>query len=99
MGKPVAREVVVLPFPQTDLQPGKRRPALVVEQSVILYIAAKITLICGGIAEDLDGDPRISLLIGARRLGFVIGSQARKWSRDSDQPYANSRSVAGRLRS
>lgn len=30
MGKPVAGEVVVLPFPQTNLQPGKRRPALVV---------------------------------------------------------------------
>jgi mRNA interferase MazF len=30
VGKPVAGEVVVLPFPQTDLQAGKRRPALVV---------------------------------------------------------------------
>jgi mRNA interferase MazF len=30
MGKPVVGEVVVLPFPQTDLQQGKRRPALVV---------------------------------------------------------------------
>jgi len=30
MGKPVVGEVVVLPFPQTDLQPGKRRPALVI---------------------------------------------------------------------
>jgi mRNA interferase MazF len=30
MGKPLIGEVVVLPFPQTDLQPGKRRPALVV---------------------------------------------------------------------
>lgn len=30
MGKPVAGDVVVLPFPQTDLQAGKRRPALVV---------------------------------------------------------------------
>lgn len=29
MGKPVAGDVVVLPFPQTNLQPGKRRPALV----------------------------------------------------------------------
>jgi hypothetical protein len=28
MGKPVAGEVVVLPFPQTNLQSGKRRPAL-----------------------------------------------------------------------
>ncbi len=31
MGKPVTDEVVVLPFPQTDLEAGKRRPALVVE--------------------------------------------------------------------
>jgi mRNA interferase MazF len=30
MGKPVAGEVIVLPFPQTNLQSGKRRPALVV---------------------------------------------------------------------
>jgi mRNA interferase MazF len=30
VGKPVVGEVVVLPFPQTDLQMGKRRPALVV---------------------------------------------------------------------
>ena len=29
MGKPVAGEVVVIPFPQTDLALGKRRPALV----------------------------------------------------------------------
>ncbi|MEI7939259.1 MAG: type II toxin-antitoxin system PemK/MazF family toxin [Verrucomicrobiota bacterium] len=30
MGKPVAGEVVVFPLPQTNLQSGKRRPALVV---------------------------------------------------------------------
>ena len=30
MEKPVIGEVVVLPFPQTDLKVGKRRPALVV---------------------------------------------------------------------
>jgi mRNA interferase MazF len=30
MGKPVIGEVVVLPFPQTDLQAGKRRSVLVV---------------------------------------------------------------------
>ncbi len=30
MVKPVVGEAVVLPFPQTNLQPGKRRPALVV---------------------------------------------------------------------
>jgi mRNA interferase MazF len=30
MVKPVIGEVVVLPFPQTDLQAGKRHPALVV---------------------------------------------------------------------
>lgn len=29
MGKPVAGEVVVISFPQTDLKVGKRRPALV----------------------------------------------------------------------
>jgi hypothetical protein len=33
MGKPVVGEVVVLLFPQTDLQAGKRRPALVVANS------------------------------------------------------------------
>ena len=30
MGEPLVGEVVVLPFPQTNLQAGKRRPALVV---------------------------------------------------------------------
>jgi mRNA interferase MazF len=29
VAKPVAGDVVVLPFPQTDLRAGKRRPALV----------------------------------------------------------------------
>src|SRR6478672_2140019 len=29
MGKPIAGEVVVVPFPQTDLKAGKPRPALV----------------------------------------------------------------------
>ena len=29
MGKPVVGEVVVIPFPQTDLKAGKRRPAVV----------------------------------------------------------------------
>jgi mRNA interferase MazF len=30
MGKPVVGEVVIFPFPQSNLQSGKRRPALVV---------------------------------------------------------------------
>ncbi len=30
MGKPVAGEVVIIPFPQTNLVVGKRRPALVI---------------------------------------------------------------------
>jgi mRNA interferase MazF len=29
VGKPVAGEIVIIPFPQTDLQVGKRRPAFV----------------------------------------------------------------------
>ena len=28
MGKPVAGDVDIVPFPQTDLKPGKNRPAL-----------------------------------------------------------------------
>lgn len=28
MGKPVAGDVVIVPFPRTDLTPGKLRPAL-----------------------------------------------------------------------
>lgn len=28
MGKPIAGDVVIIPFPQTDLKPGKPRPAL-----------------------------------------------------------------------
>ena len=34
MGKPIIGEVVVLPFPQTNLQAGKRRPAFVVADLV-----------------------------------------------------------------
>jgi len=30
MARPVAGEIVILPFPQTNLNPGKRRPALVI---------------------------------------------------------------------
>ncbi len=32
MGKPVVGDIVILPFPQTNLQAGKRRPALVVAE-------------------------------------------------------------------
>jgi mRNA interferase MazF len=32
VGKPVVGEIVVLPFPQSNLQLGKRRPALVVAE-------------------------------------------------------------------
>jgi mRNA-degrading endonuclease toxin of MazEF toxin-antitoxin module len=32
VGKPVAGEIVIIPFPQTDLAAGKRRPALVVAE-------------------------------------------------------------------
>jgi len=34
MGKPVVGEVVVFPFPKTDLRSGRRRPALVVADLV-----------------------------------------------------------------
>jgi len=34
MGKPLVGDVVVLPFPQTDLQSGKRRPDLAVADLV-----------------------------------------------------------------
>ena len=42
MGKPVIGKVVVLPFPHTDLQVGKRRPALVVADLIVVYTAAKV---------------------------------------------------------
>lgn len=46
MGKPVIGEVVVLPFPQTHLQAGKRRPALVVADlagdDLMLYTVGKL---------------------------------------------------------
>lgn len=41
MGKPVVGEVVVLSFPQTNLQAGKRRPALVVAE-----LAGKDLILC-----------------------------------------------------
>jgi len=46
MEKPVIGEVVVIPFPHTDLVPGKRRPALVVadlsgEDLILCQITSK----------------------------------------------------------
>ena len=46
MGKPVVGEVVVLPFPQINIQSGKRRPACVVAElpggdSVLCQITRK----------------------------------------------------------
>jgi len=44
MGKPVAGEIVVVAFPLTNLQPGKRRPALVVaDASGVDLILCQIT--------------------------------------------------------
>lgn len=46
MEKPVVGDVVVVPFPHTDLAPGKRRPALVVadlpgEDLILCQITSK----------------------------------------------------------
>ncbi len=41
MGKPVAGDIVVLPFPQTNLQLGKRRPALVVVDLILCQITSQ----------------------------------------------------------
>ena len=45
MGQSVAGDVIVVPFPQTDLTVGKPRPALVlftVEQSVVLRTSGHV---------------------------------------------------------
>jgi mRNA interferase MazF len=44
--KPLAGDVVIIPFPQTDLAPGKRRPALVLvnlkgEDVILCQITSK----------------------------------------------------------
>ena len=57
MGKPVAGEVVVLPFPQTDLQVGKRRPALVVAN-----LTGADVVLCQ-ITSQARGDPYSILLV------------------------------------
>ncbi len=41
MGKPLAGDVVVLPFPQTNLQAGKRRPALVGDDLILCQITSQ----------------------------------------------------------
>jgi mRNA interferase MazF len=58
MGKPVIGEVVVLPFPQTDLQAGKRRPALVVAN-----LAGDDLILCQITSQARNDGFSISLLI------------------------------------
>ncbi len=56
MGKPVVGEVVVLPFPQTDLQAGKRRPAVVVAD-----LARKDLILCQITSQSRRDDYSVSL--------------------------------------
>src|ERR1017187_537207 len=58
MGKPVIGEVVVLPFPQTDLQSGKRRPALVVAN-----LPGDDVILCQITSKSRDDHSAIQLLV------------------------------------
>jgi mRNA interferase MazF len=67
MGKPVIGEVVVLPFPQTDLQAGKRRPALVVAN-----LAGDDLILCQITSQARNDGFSISLLIADFERGRLV---------------------------
>lgn len=67
MGKPVIGEVVVLPFPQTDLQAGKRRPAL-----VVAGIRGDDLILCQITRQARNDSASISLLAGDFERGRLV---------------------------
>src|SRR6266436_9838 len=67
MGKPVVGEVVVLPFPQTDLQAGKRRPALVVAN-----LPGDDLILCQITSQSRNDGFSISLLIADFERGRLV---------------------------
>ncbi len=80
MGKPLIGEVVVLPFPQTDLQAGKRRPALVVanlmgDDLILCQITSQSRRDSYSVAltaRDFDqGHPNVDSFIRSNRLFTV----------------------------
>ena len=73
MGKFVAGEIVVLPFPQTNLQSGKRHPALVVAN-----FAGNDIILCQ-ITSQIRSDPYSVTLTPAdiAKGGLAMQSYAR----------------------
>jgi mRNA interferase MazF len=80
MGKPLVGEVVVLPFPQTNLHAGKRRPALVVatlpgDDLILCQITSQVRLDASSIslgAGDFErGQLSSASFIRANRLFTV----------------------------
>jgi mRNA interferase MazF len=67
MGKPVIGEVVVLPFPQTDLQAGKRRPAL-----VVAGLPGDDLILCQITSQARNDSAFISLLAGDFERGRLV---------------------------
>ena len=71
MGKPLIGEVVVLPFPQTDLQTGKRRPALVVAE-----LTGADLILCQITSQSRNDGYSISLLAEDFERGHIPNSLA-----------------------
>jgi len=66
MGKPVVGEVVVLPFPQTDLRAGKRRPAL-----VVVNLGGDDLILCQITSQSRRDGYSISLVAGDFERGHL----------------------------
>lgn len=56
MAKPVAGDVIVVPFPQTDLNPGKRRPAL-----VLVTLPGDDLIVCAITSQRPSHGPAVTL--------------------------------------
>jgi mRNA interferase MazF len=56
VGKPVVGEVVVIPFPQTDLKAGKRRPAL-----VLVDLPGDDVILCQITSRARSDEPSVAL--------------------------------------
>jgi len=88
MGKPVAGEIVIIPFPQTDLVVGKRRPALVLvdlpgDDLILCQITSRAR--SDGFSIPLDATI-LPAGNSVNRASFVLNGSSRSSSASSSTP-------------
>ena len=76
MGRPIAGEIVVLPFPQTNLQQGKRRPALIIRSLPLGDL-----ILCQITAQARDDEFCVSLARGDLERGRLAVDSVIRVSR------------------